>query len=316
MTDSAGAIAETTDYYPFGEMRIDNKAQNSTFTEQRKFIGQEYDTDTGLNYLNARYYNASVGRFTTQDPMFWNFNSDWLQDPQNQNAYAYARNNPIIYSDPSGKDPYAFSRPVDDYFPLNIVAHTGTLIVPRPGENLPPIYTNTQCIDTSKPFVLGGFPVGKPFLAWHLTMTVNDSKDYTIAMKQYNGENQKGTAMVKINQEGISPTQLDRNIVNTFNSTPTDQGYYNPIGGRRGTGFSNSNNTNTYLLEQSGVSQQVVNEIGNTLFYNNYRWAPGFGTSLTAPTYTQSVTQSVLSSLYSAVKTFTSVLQNYNSEHK
>jgi len=34
--------------------------------------------------------------------MFWNFDSSWLADPQNQNAYAYARNNPIVGSDPSG----------------------------------------------------------------------------------------------------------------------------------------------------------------------------------------------------------------------
>jgi len=34
--------------------------------------------------------------------MFWNFDQAWLADPQNQNSYAYARNNPIVYSDPSG----------------------------------------------------------------------------------------------------------------------------------------------------------------------------------------------------------------------
>ncbi len=75
------------------------------FTEQRQFIGQEYDATTGLNYLNARYYNANIGRFVSQDPMFWG--SQNLEDPQSLNSYSYARNNPIILSDPSGLIPSA-----------------------------------------------------------------------------------------------------------------------------------------------------------------------------------------------------------------
>ena len=112
MTDQTGAIAETLDYYPFGQIRIDKiaapagAAGPAAFTEQRKFIGQEFDQDTGLNYLNARYYNSALARFISQDPMFWNFNADWLSDPQTQNAYSYARNNPITGSDPSGLTPY------------------------------------------------------------------------------------------------------------------------------------------------------------------------------------------------------------------
>ncbi len=102
MTDSAAALVETLDYYPFGGIRIDVKPADSSFSEQRKYIGQEFDEATGLNYLNARYYNADIGRFTSQDPMFWNFDKEWLADPQNQNAYSYARNNPIVGSDPSG----------------------------------------------------------------------------------------------------------------------------------------------------------------------------------------------------------------------
>lgn len=72
------------------------------FSEQRKFIGQEYDAITGLDYLNARYYDAKRGQFTSQDPMFWNPTPELLADPQQLNSYSYARNNPIISSDPSG----------------------------------------------------------------------------------------------------------------------------------------------------------------------------------------------------------------------
>ena len=106
--NSNNEVVETTDYYSFGQIRLDNPSSPAgssgpaAFSEQRKYIGQEYDEDTGLNYLNARYYNSAIARFVTQDPVFWNFDSSWLADPQNQNAYAYARNNPITLSDQNG----------------------------------------------------------------------------------------------------------------------------------------------------------------------------------------------------------------------
>ncbi len=56
-----------------------------------------------MNYLNARYYDGVKGQFVSQDPLFWNFDQAWLADPQNQNSQAYARNNPINLSDPSGQ---------------------------------------------------------------------------------------------------------------------------------------------------------------------------------------------------------------------
>lgn len=31
--------------------------------KQSVFIGEEYDVDTGLSYMNARYYNVTIGRF-------------------------------------------------------------------------------------------------------------------------------------------------------------------------------------------------------------------------------------------------------------
>jgi hypothetical protein len=54
VTDEGGEVAEVNDYYPYGDLRIDE--QTGSFTEQRKYIGEEYDAGIGLNYLNARYY--------------------------------------------------------------------------------------------------------------------------------------------------------------------------------------------------------------------------------------------------------------------
>jgi RHS repeat-associated protein len=102
VTNSTGAVTELTDYYAYGNIRQDTQTAPSTFNEQRKYIGQYADTaTTGLDYLNARYYNAGYGRFTSQDSVFWGKQN--LADPQSLNSYSYANNNPIRFSDPSGK---------------------------------------------------------------------------------------------------------------------------------------------------------------------------------------------------------------------
>jgi RHS repeat-associated protein len=61
-----------------------------------------YDGDTGLNYAGARYYDASIGRFISQDPVSQMIPEAYLTDPQRANMYAYARNNPMNRIDPTG----------------------------------------------------------------------------------------------------------------------------------------------------------------------------------------------------------------------
>ncbi len=71
---------------------------------QRIYIGQVYDGQTQLSYLSARYYNGSQGHFISQDPVFLgNPTSQSLSDPQSLNAYSYSEDNPIIKSDPNGR---------------------------------------------------------------------------------------------------------------------------------------------------------------------------------------------------------------------
>ena len=103
--DEEGSVQELVDYLPYGEMRFD---QQTGFNEQRKFTGQEYDAATELSYLNARYYNGSNGRFVSQDPVFLDLDLDF-SDPQTLNSYSYARNNPLVYTDPTGEEIMFFS---------------------------------------------------------------------------------------------------------------------------------------------------------------------------------------------------------------
>ena len=98
MTDTDGNQTELLDYYPYGSQRI----SSGSYTSARQFIGQEYDADTKLSYLNARYYDGATGKFLSEDPVFWGQQN--LSDPQSLNSYSYSENNPITKSDPSGKD--------------------------------------------------------------------------------------------------------------------------------------------------------------------------------------------------------------------
>lgn len=97
VTNALGDIDETLDYFPFGSLRMDS----GPYSDQRKFIGQEYDSDTGLNYLNSRYYDSSIGKFISEDPSFLGLKFN-LDNPQETNSYSYAGNNPITGSDPTG----------------------------------------------------------------------------------------------------------------------------------------------------------------------------------------------------------------------
>lgn len=89
LTDNNGEIKERYLFKPFGETWVQS---NSSFTNvDRLFTGQMMDTESGLYYMNARYYNPLTGVFLTPDPAM-----DGL------NHYGYVSGNPISYTDPTG----------------------------------------------------------------------------------------------------------------------------------------------------------------------------------------------------------------------
>lgn len=115
VTNASGTIVESLDYYPYGSTRVDSNT-SSYGGEKRKYIGQYNDAGSGLDYLNARYYNASQGLFISQDPVFLGDpKSQLLQNPQSLNAYSYSEDNPINKSDPTGKTALALDIPAIPY---------------------------------------------------------------------------------------------------------------------------------------------------------------------------------------------------------
>lgn len=106
VTDENHAVVARHDYTPFGEEIPAGYAGRlsewgaADFVNQ-KFTGQERDTETGLDFFQARYFSAALGRFNSPDPE--NAGAD-LFNPQSWNGYSYVGNNPLTLIDPTGLD--------------------------------------------------------------------------------------------------------------------------------------------------------------------------------------------------------------------
>ena len=63
-----------------------------------KYTGKEWDDSTGLYFYEARYYDATLGRFISADTLVPNPGNH-----QDFNRYTYGNNNPILFNDPTGR---------------------------------------------------------------------------------------------------------------------------------------------------------------------------------------------------------------------
>ncbi|WP_377267660.1 RHS repeat-associated core domain-containing protein [Peterkaempfera sp. SMS 1(5)a] len=98
---------------PFGGTR---GATPASWSGDKGFIGGTDDPGTGLTHLGDRDYDPASGRFLSADPQLD------TSDPQSLNGYAYADNNPVTESDPSG-DGLACGRGFDVDCPKNGQTH-------------------------------------------------------------------------------------------------------------------------------------------------------------------------------------------------
>ena len=90
VTDASGSIVSRQDYLPFG-VEIP-RTWSVVDGLSPKFTGQDHDAETLLEFYQARYLAAGLGRFMSVDP--GNAGAD-PTDPQTWNMYGYVRNNPL-----------------------------------------------------------------------------------------------------------------------------------------------------------------------------------------------------------------------------
>jgi RHS repeat-associated protein len=105
-TNSTGFAETDCQSLPFGDQQNCFPDPNSPNTADDAtplhFTGKERDTESGNDYFGARYYASSMGRFMSPDPAV--FSAANPSYPQTWNLYAYAANNPLRYTDPTGLD--------------------------------------------------------------------------------------------------------------------------------------------------------------------------------------------------------------------
>jgi len=103
---TSGELLSRTSYQSFGARRSSDwlggaptpgEWQQIQATTPRGYTDHEHVDNLGLVHMNGRVYDPVLGRFLSPDPIV-----QAPYDTQGLNRYAYVRNNPLRYTDPSG----------------------------------------------------------------------------------------------------------------------------------------------------------------------------------------------------------------------
>lgn len=110
ITDKSGNVISRRDFMPFGEELSAGVGTRSTMLKyaasgtdgvRKRFTGYEKDSETDLDFAEARMYQNKHGRFTAPDPLLASASP---ANPQTFNRYTYTGNNPVNLTDPIGLD--------------------------------------------------------------------------------------------------------------------------------------------------------------------------------------------------------------------
>lgn len=91
-TDATGTVIERSEYEPYGQVL------NHPIADGPGYTGHVSDAQTGLSYMQQRYYDPLIGRFLSMDPVTADATTGG-----NFNRYWYANNNPYKFIDPDGR---------------------------------------------------------------------------------------------------------------------------------------------------------------------------------------------------------------------
>ena len=137
-TTAAGAAYETCTSLPFGDWLTCTGGDPSPM----HFTAKERDSESGLDNFGARYDSSSMGRFMSPDAFY---KDSHVGDPQSWNEYAYARNNPLRYVDPTGENATVSTSCTTDannHQTCNVNISASIAIYAAPGSNLTPDQLN------------------------------------------------------------------------------------------------------------------------------------------------------------------------------
>ncbi|WP_170970156.1 RHS repeat-associated core domain-containing protein [Nocardioides jishulii] len=110
--DSAGAVVSSSAYSVFGQPAGTGAVG---LGDAFGYTGHAWDGDAGMHFARARWYDAGVGRFASEDPI------------DAMNLYTYVGNRSMDLTDPTGEVAVFYARILDPA--MRIIGSTGALIV-------------------------------------------------------------------------------------------------------------------------------------------------------------------------------------------
>jgi RHS repeat-associated protein len=144
LSNPAGALANTYTYDSYGRLT----SSTGTLVNPLQYTGREFDSETGIYYYRARYFDPGAGRFLSEDR---------LRFGEGPNFYDYVQNNPLRWADPTGNGTTCWSVTPNGMTQVPcaggcIATATGLDCAPPPGPPpLPPgdywTYQETKILD-------------------------------------------------------------------------------------------------------------------------------------------------------------------------
>jgi RHS repeat-associated protein len=123
LSSTSATIADAYVYDALG----DSSASTGSVTNPFRYTGRESDSETGLYYYRARYYDPQTGRFISEDPIRFAGGNDF---------YGYVWNDPVNYADPLGLCPPAPKPPFIAYPPAKPCDTSGSRDHGYPAEDI------------------------------------------------------------------------------------------------------------------------------------------------------------------------------------
>jgi RHS repeat-associated protein len=110
LVDNEGKVIERVGYTAFGASSTES-GQTTPGSSEPGFRGQIQDTNSGLLYMGARYYDPSLARFISPDSVIPD-----RANPQSLNRYSFVYNTPTMFTDPSGHVPEVSDQQWRDWY--------------------------------------------------------------------------------------------------------------------------------------------------------------------------------------------------------